>query len=531
MTIKDFCKQNSLRFFFLVIIQIIVSSLMIVLTHFSMNLTNAVQERNWHKFLLFGILNISFVFVDYFLQGYSGYLQRKQEEAYMAELRSKFTKHFYSDKKNHPVAQVQNRLTNDLTQLRDDYLTSFFDLIDGITILVSVIILLMNLHWLLLATIVLMVTVSLALPKLLEKPMQKATTQISLSNKQYLDTLNKWLSGLGEIRRYLSGEKLLEVVGLAGKKLENANVKQVSAVQSLSGINELVSAVFQTLQLLLAGYLIYHNEVMYGAIIAIGNCDYYLSFAIEIIVNSYGKIKAIKPLNAEIAESSSLVRESETEVKAPSAISTRDLSLNFLNGESLFFPNIEVHPGEKILLTGDSGTGKTTLFKIILGQIKPNTGEVIFKDKNGKVVNPDMSRVGYIPQEPVLFPVSIADNMTMFRDKLRSALPGLVEKVQFAADVAKFSQGLDEQIDLNKLNISGGQRQKIVLVRALVHQSEIILIDEGTSAIDQKATMEILHQVTATPATVIFIAHSFNDQMKQLFDREIHLEKKTKQKG
>ncbi|BDR60990.1 hypothetical protein KIM322_12510 [Lactobacillus xylocopicola] len=113
-------------------------------------------------------------------------------------------------------------------------------------------------------------------------------------------------------------------------------------------------------------------------------------------------------------------------------------------------------------------------------------------------------------------------------DELKQSVPALVEKVQLAGDITKFNQGLDEQIDLNKLNISGGQRQKIVLARALAHQSEIILIDEGTSAIDQKATMEILKIVTATPATVIFIAHSFNAQMTQLFDREIHLEKATK---
>lgn len=78
---------------------------------------------------------------------------------------------------------------------------------------------------------------------------------------------------------------------------------------------------------------------------------------------------------------------------------------------------------------------------------------------------------------------------------------------------------------MNKLYISGGQRQKILLVRALAHQSKIILIDEGTSAIDQKATMAILREVTNTSATFLFIAHNFNVQMKQLFDREIHLTK------
>ncbi|MEB3362789.1 ATP-binding cassette domain-containing protein [Lactobacillus sp. R2/2] len=51
-----------------------------------------------------------------------------------------------------------------------------------------------------------------------------------------------------------------------------------------------------------------------------------------------------------------------------------------------------------MLLTGDSGAGKSTLFKLILGQIKPSSGQITFKNKNGNIVNPDMSKIGYIPK-------------------------------------------------------------------------------------------------------------------------------------
>ena len=97
--------------------------------------------------------------------------------------------------------------------------------------------------------------------------------------------------------------------------------------------------------------------------------------------------------------------------------------------------------------------------------------------------------------------------------------------MNFADDIAKFTEGLDEKINLDKLNISGGQRQKIVLARAKVHNSDIILIDEGTSAIDQKATMSILKNLLKSKTTIVFIAHNFNEEMHQLFDREIHLVK------
>ena len=199
--------------------------------------------------------------------------------------------------------------------------------------------------------------------------------------------------------------------------------------------------------------------------------------------------------------------------------------MQFPNGEKLAFAHLQIKQGEKILLTGDSGAGKSTLFKLILGELKPSEGNVVYKDQNGKEIVPDLSKIGYIPQNPVVFPATIEDNITMFNEKLDNRVDQAVKEVDFDTDISKFKDGLNEELDLDKLNISGGQRQKIVLARAKVHNSDIILIDEGTSAIDQNATMDILKNLVKSKATIVFIAHNFNEGMRQLFDREIHLVK------
>ena len=529
MTIKDFYQQNPLRFIILLLINVSFYALLILSTVFSIIETTAIQQGNFKMFLIAIVCAFVCAMSDYLLQGLSQYILSQQEEQYNVAIRDKTTKHFYADQKDHAVAQVQNRLIHDLVQSQQNFLSPLFSLIGGIVIIIATVVLLLSLHWSLLITILIMVLISLALPKLLEKPLQKSMLNISKGNQKYLDKLEKWLNGLAELQRYLSGAKLFKVTSAAAKELEDANVKQNGVMQLLTIINGLVSTIFSLILFLLAGYLFKQHLVVFGVITGVGNCLNYLKQGIQFIVTSYGRMKGSGALNKEIAQTAAPVTTKEIkEVATPAAITTHDLSLQFPNGESLLFPDIDVKAGEKILLTGDSGAGKSTLFKLILGQIKPSSGQITFKNKNGNIVNPDMSKIGYIPQDPVLFPVSIADNMTMFADKLKSALPQLVEKVQLAGDIAKFDEGLNQKINLNKLNISGGQRQKIVLVRALVHQSEIILIDEGTSAIDQQATMQILREVTATPATVIFIAHSFNTQMKQLFDREIHLVKQTR---
>lgn len=422
---------------------------------------------------------------------------------------------------------MQNRLTNDLDLINNNYYAMLFNLIYGVVLIIGTIIYLLFLGWQLLVTILLLVAVSLLLPKLTEKPLQKATQYISDSNKSYLDSLNEWLSGLDQIRQFFAGAKLFAVTEQASKKLEDANVKQTTYAQLLKAVNGIVSATFGVLMYLIAGLLVTRGQLTIGVLIIVGNFKFYLNQGIQMITASRGQMKGTEKLISEVDNSAAPVSVTRQQSKQiPTAFATKDLSLQFPNGEKLTYPDLQVKKGEKILLTGDSGSGKSTLFKLILGELTPTRGEVLFQNQDGKPIKPDLSKIGYISQDPVIFPASIQDNITMFNDKLDSRVKTAVHEVNLSADIAKFNDGINEQLNLDKPNISGGQRQKIVLARAKIHDSEIILIDEGTSAIDQKATMKILDNLIKTPATIVFIAHNFNKNMRKLFDREIHLIKK-----
>ena len=93
------------------------------------------------------------------------------------------------------------------------------------------------------------------------------------------------------------------------------------------------------------------------------------------------------------------------------------------------YPDLKINQGEKILLSGDSGSGKTTLFKLLLGIIEPSQGKVNFKNKKNEEINPDFSKIGYIPQEPILFPGTIKQNITMFNNELTSKVEKAIEEV------------------------------------------------------------------------------------------------------
>ncbi|NRN89642.1 Protein glycosylation K [Lactobacillus helveticus] len=391
---------------------------------------------------------------------------------------------------------------------------------------VAALVALITVHWSLFVASVILDIFAYYVPKLVQKKMERATDNLSKQNKMYLNTLSQWFSGLAEIRRYFAGIKLFKVQEQAADKVEQAHVKQTAAQQEMIILNGVCNIVMQIILMAMTASLITKGLITFGAIMSVQNFAANISIGLRQMLQAISYMKSSHNLMNNIsADTFEINVEKKHTTAAPATIATHDLALDFPNGESLRFPDLEINQGEKILLTGDSGAGKSTLFKLILGSIKPSKGKVEFKDKKGNVVNPDMTKIGYIPQDPNLFPGTIKDNITMFNNRLDQRVTQVIDEVNFATDIAKFKNGVNEKLNLDNLNISGGQRQKIVLARAKIHDADIILIDEGTSAIDQKATMNILQKLVKEKATIVFIAHNFNEGMRQLFDREIHLVK------
>lgn len=511
MSFRGFIHTNRTRFFWITILSILSGMSGILAGYIQMYWLTYIKGENWNKVIVTtGLMALCWFFaqsVIYFVQ----YLNNVQEEEYFKKLRDE-------------IAAFQNRLTNDFNIVKNNFFEWYVTVPFYGAMLITSLIALLTIHWAIFALSLVVDTISYFLPKLIGKKLEKATINVSDKNKEYLDILSKWFSGLSELKRYFAGNKLLEVQSKASRRLEKANINQTVQEEILSILNGF-SALLSTILLLgFTGVLVEQKLVIFGAILSVQNFADNVAFGMQETIEGLTMMRSSKPLMDKISEDAALLESTnKEEVSIPSVIKTNSLSLKFPNGEMLKYPDINIKEGEKILLTGDSGSGKTTLFKLLLGIIKPSYGTIIFEDREGNEINPDMSKIGYIPQEPNLFPGTIKQNITMFNSQLDNRVNLAVRDVNLDDDIKKFKDGMNSPLNLDRLNISGGQRQKIVMARAQIHDSKIILIDEGTSAIDQQATFKILKKLLQTEATIVFIAHNFNENMRNLFDREIRL--------
>ncbi|MYM59234.1 type I secretion system permease/ATPase [Vibrio sp. OCN044] len=192
--------------------------------------------------------------------------------------------------------------------------------------------------------------------------------------------------------------------------------------------------------------------------------------------------------------------------------------------------NLTIRPGEKVAIIGRIGSGKTTLERLILGLYQPTEGHVRIDDTDIQQLHHiDIRRnIGCVPQDSQLFYGSIRDNITLGRPL---ADDRDVMDAANRAGVTVFTQqdpaGLERQVGEGGLLLSGGQRQAVAIARAFLHRPPVLLMDEPTSAMDNRSEMHIKQQLSQLKASETLVLITHKTSMLDVVDRIIVMEKGT----
>ncbi|MBQ0012585.1 MAG: ATP-binding cassette domain-containing protein [Clostridiales bacterium] len=196
-------------------------------------------------------------------------------------------------------------------------------------------------------------------------------------------------------------------------------------------------------------------------------------------------------------------------------------SPNVINDVSL-----KIHPGEYLAIVGATGCGKTTLFRLLLGFETPQMGNIFFDKKN--VVNLDLEslrrKIGVVMQDSSLFIGDIYSNIIITSPQLRlDEAWEAAEIASVADDIRRMPMGMHTQISEGQGGISGGQKQRLMIARAVASKPRILMFDEATSALDNLTQKKVSEAIDSLNCTRIVIAHRLSTI--QHADRIIFLEK------
>jgi putative ABC transport system ATP-binding protein len=215
-------------------------------------------------------------------------------------------------------------------------------------------------------------------------------------------------------------------------------------------------------------------------------------------------------------------------------LQTLGLEYHYQQGKKIVFPEIEVERGQRLLISGFSGCGKTTLLSLIAGALQLQVGEIKFDNNDYSSMSSlllDRHRadhIGYIFQTLNLVPfLSVSENIGLgirFSQSRKSRVPNLNQEIKRLVD----SLGLDKEVLNTPVNrLSVGQQQRVAAARALLGKPDLILADEPTSALDSETTKKFLNEVMeafdTSKQAVIMVSHDVS--IAPYFDSVIDLNK------
>ena len=215
-------------------------------------------------------------------------------------------------------------------------------------------------------------------------------------------------------------------------------------------------------------------------------------------------------------------------IEGPNLIKLINVSYKYPgnNNDIIHNFNMDIREGERIVLVGDIGCGKSTLIKIILGLLKPTNGDLYLDGKNYKKIDQRniFKKFGYITQNPVLFNRSIIDNIKFGNpDVSRDEVVSLLEHFKLNDVFGKLEKGLDSLVGKNGSKLSGGQRQIIWFLRIYLHNPDILLMDEPTASLSLESKETLWNLIKQGFANKTIIMSSHDDFLIKMATRKVNM--------
>ncbi len=351
---------------------------------------------------------------------------------------------------------------------------------------------------------------------LLDKRYDHLQTRISKFN----DIMEACFSGIRVIKAYVR-EKAQKA------KFETAAVDrrdaEISAIKTGTIIDSLYMYIWQMSILIIlvaGGYMVMNADLSRGKLGSFVFYTVWLVFPMfdigQFLVKSRQSAVSINRLE-ELGDAEPLVNDTgdlATDGNIGGQLAFDAVSFAFPGAERRIIDDVtlEIKAGSTVALVGKVGSGKSWLINLIPRLVDPTGGGVKLDGHDlRKFRLEDLRRnIGYVPQEPVLFSDTVKNNILLGREDVTdSVLDWAVEVAQLKDEVAGFPKGLQTFIGTRGMSISGGQKQRLALARALVGKPRILILDDCTSALDSKtesALWDRLHEVLPD-MTSILITH------------------------
>lgn len=474
----------------------------------------------FHNFQNVGTF-LLFVLLAYLITYASAYLFLLVTQKSMQYLNEQLKYSFFTsdfqkeDNMSGESSEVINNITNVSNQIQRQYFQPLFYLLQCIMTIISTTIVVLETNFVLGLIYILLSALSMIPNEVGKKRMNNRTDQWSASNTKLVTMMKDIFQGKSEINKFAVRKLFFKNFNHA-LHAEEENYFKMNQVQFTVQFCAWMCSLLADIIPMGIGLLmvVYHvGGVEIGTIVTLSlTADHILEGIRELASyqTSITSTKNIRKMSFKTgANNQDQVALAELQLTVDNVSFKRDNKWIFKN------VNLQLENTDKIIVTGDSGVGKSTLLNLISGQLKPTSGQIRFGKRPIA-----LSDSIFISQKSWLFEGTVAENLALYQDFSEADMVKVLKEVRLWKELG--DSPLNFKIDSNGTNLSGGQAQRMAIARGLLRHKELFLLDEITSSLDKENAKQIRTLIYELPIMVIEVAHNIDDTLVDKFGLKIY---------
>jgi len=426
-------------------------------------------------------------------------------------------------------ADYISMLTNDVQLVDDNYLQPLINIIYNVSQLILSVGLMIYLSPVVTLAVLVCIVFLVVIPNLFSSEVQKRQNRLSGSLSLFTIKIKDIFSGFEVIKSY-------QMEDYVDESFDERNTDEYKSKLSLGymyAITNMVSTLISIFSRLgtvgLAAYLIAQGRLTAGALFGIIQVSTQIINPIQSLSDNIPRIRGSKEVIKRLTKFTNLAADKRTKLATfDQHISFNQFSYTYTDQDHLTIKNVcfTFEKNKKYAIVGRSGCGKTTLMRGLIGHLNDYQGRILYDDhelqevKNTSVV----SLSSLVHQSIYMFDETIEENITLHETFKKRELQRAIEDSGVFLFLDE-ERTLQTEVGENGANLSGGQRQRIAIARALIQNKPLLILDEGTSAIDRETARDIEQRLLRRKdLTLLTITHALEASMLEQYDEIIYME-------
>ncbi len=407
----------------------------------------------------------------------------------------------FEDQRSGETLGILQKVRTDVEKLVNASVNILFTSIVGV---IFVLVYSISLHWLIAPVYFSAIPVLGILSSFLSKKIKKVQKIIVGETTALAGSTTESLRNIELVKSLGLAQQEIKRLNTTTEKILKLELKKVRYVRSLSFVQGTFVNLMRNLILLMMLYLVFKDKITIGQMFSLFIYSFYIFGPLQELGNIISIYRETEVSLKNFENILNTPKESrpdkEKELGALQSITFERVSFKHLSAttNALQDINIGINKGETIAFVGPSGSGKTTLVKLLVGLYRPVEGDLKYNNISVKDVNIDKLReqIGFVTQDTQLFSGTIKENLLFVKPNASDAeCMDVLKKAACDNLMKRALSGLDTLIGEGGVKVSGGERQRLSIARALLRNPQLMIFDEATSALDSLTEEEITETI------------------------------------